>query len=247
MSGYGWTAPAYECRMTVPSVGIMPPGTEFLDAETGRPKSPLRRLNARRDQNPGRRGADWCLSEIDAALAVRNRLMPPRPGQIIADSAVGHEAGGGGQKKTRRAWHTPGQFSENANLIRDQAAANIDASCVPSGPCWEQLVHDAPLEAWSLSHRAQNRSPFFIHMPAPAGGTPGGGFAFLPPHGHRPIGSTRPRPRGDRQRPVPAERFILRRRLRVVANVAEFRGWKTGYPGRIVRRWIISLSSSQTF
>ena len=43
MSGYGWTAPAYECRMTVPSVGIMPPGTEYLDAETGRPKSPLRR------------------------------------------------------------------------------------------------------------------------------------------------------------------------------------------------------------
>jgi hypothetical protein len=32
-----------------------------------------------------------------------------------------------------------------------------------------------------------------------------------------------------------------------VTNVAEFWGWKTGYPRRIVRRWIISLSSSQTF
>jgi hypothetical protein len=29
------------------------PGTEFLDAETGRPKSPLKCANARRDQNPG--------------------------------------------------------------------------------------------------------------------------------------------------------------------------------------------------
>jgi hypothetical protein len=30
-----------------------PPGTEFLDAETGRQKSPLKCANARRDQNPG--------------------------------------------------------------------------------------------------------------------------------------------------------------------------------------------------
>ena len=29
------------------------PGTEFLDAETGRQKSPLKRANARRDENPG--------------------------------------------------------------------------------------------------------------------------------------------------------------------------------------------------
>jgi hypothetical protein len=30
----------------------LPPGTEFLDAETGRQKSPLKRANAHRDQNP---------------------------------------------------------------------------------------------------------------------------------------------------------------------------------------------------
>jgi hypothetical protein len=30
-----------------------PPGTEFLDAETGRQKSPPKCVNARRDQNPG--------------------------------------------------------------------------------------------------------------------------------------------------------------------------------------------------
>jgi hypothetical protein len=30
-----------------------PPGTEFLDAETKRQKSPFRRANDRRDQNPG--------------------------------------------------------------------------------------------------------------------------------------------------------------------------------------------------
>src|SRR5712672_2529332 len=30
-----------------------PPGTEFLDAETGCQKSPLRRANAHRDKNPG--------------------------------------------------------------------------------------------------------------------------------------------------------------------------------------------------
>jgi hypothetical protein len=30
-----------------------PPGTEFLDAETERQKSPLKRANARRDENPG--------------------------------------------------------------------------------------------------------------------------------------------------------------------------------------------------
>jgi hypothetical protein len=32
------------------------PGTEFLDAETGRQKSPLKCANARRDQNPG---SEW--------------------------------------------------------------------------------------------------------------------------------------------------------------------------------------------
>src|SRR5260370_42002546 len=30
-----------------------PPGTEFLDAETGRQKQSAKRANARRDQNPG--------------------------------------------------------------------------------------------------------------------------------------------------------------------------------------------------
>ena len=30
-----------------------PPGTEFLDAETGRQKPPLKRTNTHRDQNPG--------------------------------------------------------------------------------------------------------------------------------------------------------------------------------------------------
>jgi hypothetical protein len=30
-----------------------PPGTEFLDAETGRQKSPLKRITVRRDQNLG--------------------------------------------------------------------------------------------------------------------------------------------------------------------------------------------------
>ena len=34
-----------------PSSG--PPGTEFLDAETGRQKQSAKRANARRDQNPG--------------------------------------------------------------------------------------------------------------------------------------------------------------------------------------------------
>ena len=33
-----------------------PPGTEFLDVETGRQKSPLKCANARRDQNPG---SEW--------------------------------------------------------------------------------------------------------------------------------------------------------------------------------------------
>jgi hypothetical protein len=32
------------------------PGTEFFDAETERQKSPLKRANVNRDQNPGREG-----------------------------------------------------------------------------------------------------------------------------------------------------------------------------------------------
>jgi len=35
------------------NVQARPPGTEFLDAETGRQKSPLKCVNAYRDQNPG--------------------------------------------------------------------------------------------------------------------------------------------------------------------------------------------------
>jgi hypothetical protein len=34
-----------------PRAQTLPPGTEFLDAETGRQKSPLKRANAHRDQN----------------------------------------------------------------------------------------------------------------------------------------------------------------------------------------------------
>jgi hypothetical protein len=51
-----------------------PPGTEFLDAETGRQKPPLKCANAHRDQNPG---IEWpeILAETHYSASYRNRAV----------------------------------------------------------------------------------------------------------------------------------------------------------------------------
>jgi len=49
-----------------------PPGTEFLDAETKRQKSPLKSANTRRDQNPG---TEW--SEITAETPAETPYWAP--------------------------------------------------------------------------------------------------------------------------------------------------------------------------
>jgi hypothetical protein len=62
------------------------PGTEFLDAETGRQKSPLKCANAYRDQNPG---SEW--PEIPAETSY---LASYRKRAVCKDwmvEAVGHK------------------------------------------------------------------------------------------------------------------------------------------------------------
>jgi hypothetical protein len=51
-----------------------PPGTEFLDAETGRQKPPLKCANAHRDQNPG---IEWpeIPAETPYLASYRNRAV----------------------------------------------------------------------------------------------------------------------------------------------------------------------------
>jgi hypothetical protein len=61
-----------------------PPGTEFLDAETGRQKSPPKCVNARRDQNPG---CEW--PEIPAE---RPYLTSYRKRAVCGDWMVGAPA-----------------------------------------------------------------------------------------------------------------------------------------------------------
>src|SRR6476659_8552302 len=77
-----------------------PPGTEFLDAETGRQKSPQRRLNACRDQNPRnerpeipaetpclvscRKPAvyeDWVVETVGLELVTHQPVIEPVSGQ----------------------------------------------------------------------------------------------------------------------------------------------------------------------
>jgi hypothetical protein len=89
------------------------PGTEFLDAETGRQKSPLKCANAYRDQNPGsewpeipaetsylasyRKRAvckDWMVEAVGHKLATHQPVIEPvsgaEPGTEICDAETGH-------------------------------------------------------------------------------------------------------------------------------------------------------------
>src|SRR6267378_4146293 len=62
------------------------PGTEFLDAETKRQKSPLKCANAYRDQNPG---SEWPENPVETPY-----LAPYRKRAVCKDwmvEAVGHK------------------------------------------------------------------------------------------------------------------------------------------------------------
>ena len=62
------------------------PGTEFLDAETGRQKSPLKCANARRDQNPG---SEW--PEIPAETPYSESYRKRAVCEDWMVEAVGHK------------------------------------------------------------------------------------------------------------------------------------------------------------
>jgi hypothetical protein len=90
------------------------PGTEFLDAETGRQKSPLKCANARRDQNPGiewpeipaetpylasyRKRAvckDWMVETVGLKLVTHHPVIEPvsdpAPGTEICNAETGSQ------------------------------------------------------------------------------------------------------------------------------------------------------------
>ena len=68
-----------------PSSG--PPGTEFLDAETGRQKQSAKRANARRDQNPGSERSE-IPAETPYLASYRKRAVC---GDWMVAQAVGYE------------------------------------------------------------------------------------------------------------------------------------------------------------
>src|SRR6267142_565835 len=72
-------APAHDPELRVQNAVELraqarPPGTEFLDAETGRQKPPLECANAQRDQNPG---IEWpeIPAETPYSASYRNRAV----------------------------------------------------------------------------------------------------------------------------------------------------------------------------
>jgi hypothetical protein len=89
-----------------------PPGTDFLDAETGRQKSALKCVSARRDQSPASEGPkipaetpysasyrkravceDWMVEAVGHKLATHHPVIEPvsaaEPGTEICDAETG--------------------------------------------------------------------------------------------------------------------------------------------------------------
>jgi hypothetical protein len=76
--------------MTALTLAPQPPVTEFLDAETGRPESPLRRLNACRDQNSESEMPKIPAETHNIGIAILRHHVAPLAQQAGRDLALGH-------------------------------------------------------------------------------------------------------------------------------------------------------------
>ena len=102
-----------------------PPGTEFLDAETGHQKSLVKCANGRRDQNPG---SDWPKIPAETPYSASDR-KPAVCGDWMVVCAVRYEPVSGGNSLL--TGKLTGNFSRNTRFCTKRlvSCAVISKAC----------------------------------------------------------------------------------------------------------------------